>query len=298
MGLKHFFIINPNAGKKRNTKEIIARICDIFAGRTEPFEIALTERAGHATDLARQAAESGEPTRIYPIGGDGTVHEALAGCYGAENVELAPFPNGTGNDFIKSFPDRDFSDIARLVDGEKKKIDLLRCGKTIAINIINCGFDAMVAKNVEKFKKSFSGVVAYYISLFYTFLSHLGAQMHIELDDEVVYDGGALLAAVANGRVYGGGFIAAPAAKLDDGALDLVIARAMSRLKITSFVDRYKSGKHETLGALLIKGRGKKVRVRSDVPFAICYDGECEMTTDATIEVLPQALTVVLPKQD
>lgn len=293
--MKHFFIINPVAGKKKNVQQIIAKIKSIFANRQEPYEIRLTEYPDHATELAAQAAATGELTRLYCIGGDGTLHETVSGCYAAENVEIAPYPNGTGNDFVKAFPDCDFTDMENLINGQARSIDLLKCGDKISMNIINCGFDALVARNVNKFKKFFTGSLAYYIALFYTFVQKLGNQMRVSVDGEVVYEGKSLMAVAANGQVYGGGFLAAPQAVIDDGLIDTLVVKNMSRLAITGFVGKYKVGNHEPLMHLITKRRGKTMTISSDTPFAISYDGEVEMTTQADIELIPHALKVVLP---
>lgn len=79
----------------------------------------------------------------------------------------------------------------------------------------------------------------------------------MELDDALFYEGRATLAVAANGRVYGGGFQAAPRAEVTDGLLDVAVAKGMSRLTVTTFVGRYKSGRHEGLNRLLKTGRAK-----------------------------------------
>lgn len=293
--MKHFFIINPAAGKNKNVQQIIEKIESIFANRSDAYEIRLTEYPDHATELAAEAAATGELTRIYCIGGDGTLHEAVSGCYEADNIEIAPYPNGTGNDFVKGFPQCDFTDMEGLVNGKAQSIDLLKCGDKISMNIINCGFDAMVARNVNKFKKFCSGSLAYYIALFYTFIQRLGNTMQVSVDGETLYSGPSLLAVAANGQVYGGGFWAAPQAQMDDGLMDTLVVKNMSRLQITGFVSKYKSGNHEPLMHVIKKRRGKTMTICSDRPFAICFDGEVEMTTQAQIELMPQALRVVIP---
>ena len=104
--MKHLFIINPAAGIKDRSRQYIEEIEHIFADLDEHYEIALTEYPRHATEIARAHARRGTPLRIYSIGGDGTLGEVLAGCYDCKNVELAAYPSGTGNDFIKVFPGR------------------------------------------------------------------------------------------------------------------------------------------------------------------------------------------------
>ena len=293
--MKHLFIINPVAGRKKHGREMADKINAIFADREEEYEIVFTEYPDHATEIAAMAAKSDEPTRIYAIGGDGTLHEVVQGCYHAKNIQIAPVPNGTGNDFVKAFPDYDFTDIEKLVDGTGTVVDLLTCGDNVSLNIINCGFDAQVAGNVNKFKKVFTGSLAYYIALFYTFIQRINSDIVVSVDGYDFYRGKSLLTVAANGRVYGGGFLAAPDARYDDGLIDIVVVKKLSRLKITGFVGKYKSGNHQPLMHLMRKCRGKAITISSTTPFAISFDGEVEMTKEAKIELVEKALTIVLP---
>ena len=72
--MKHLFIINPAAGKHGSTDALTAQIRDIFGGRGLEYEIAFTSGAGTGEALARAAAQSGAPVRIYACGGDGTLN--------------------------------------------------------------------------------------------------------------------------------------------------------------------------------------------------------------------------------
>lgn len=293
--MEHIFIINPASGIKDRSQEYIQRIKEIMKSISEPYKIALTKYPKHATELAEVFAGTGRQTRIYSIGGDGTLNEVLNGCYKYPNVQLAAYPAGTGNDFIKTFPEYDFTDMEGLIRGTGKKIDLMKYNGRACINIVNCGFDAEVARNVNKFKKIVSGNLAYYLSLFFSFIKKISFDLKIEVDGKEVSNQKTAITAVANGRVYGGGFIAGPLAEVDDGILDIVIAKGMSRLKITTFVDKYKTGNHDALGDLMMSIRGKSVRITSDKLFSICADGEVSQGTECSIEILPGALTFVLP---
>ena len=84
--MRHYFIINPVAGKKRNADEMVQTVHRIFSERQDEYEIHLTEYPDHATELAAQAASTGESTRIYCVGGDGTLHEVVTGCYQASGA--------------------------------------------------------------------------------------------------------------------------------------------------------------------------------------------------------------------
>ena len=63
--MRHLFLINPHAGKYDRTQEMREKLRTALAGRDEPWEAAVTQYPGHGAELARAAAERGEPVRIY-----------------------------------------------------------------------------------------------------------------------------------------------------------------------------------------------------------------------------------------
>ena len=58
--MRHLFLLNPRAGKYDRTQEVREKIRFALAGREEPWEAAVTQYPGHAAELARAAAETGE----------------------------------------------------------------------------------------------------------------------------------------------------------------------------------------------------------------------------------------------
>ena len=94
---KHVFILNPQAGfrKIEEWKSLI------FAKFGKKAEIRLTERAGHATEIAREY----ENSVIYAVGGDGTINEVMNGLVGSSNT-LCILPAGSGNDFVRTLYDK------------------------------------------------------------------------------------------------------------------------------------------------------------------------------------------------
>ena len=101
--MRHLFLINPHAGKYDRTQEMREKLRTALAGRDEPWEAAVTQYPGHGAELARAAAERGEPVRIYACGGDGTLNEAVAGAAGFGNAAVTHYPMGSGNDFLRMF---------------------------------------------------------------------------------------------------------------------------------------------------------------------------------------------------
>ena len=103
--MKHLFIINPAAGSKDRTeiyRQEIERVCQ---SQNLAYEIAVSSAPGNCTEIARQAAQSGEEYRMYACGGDGTLNEVVAGAAGYDNVAVTAYVGGSGNDFVKIFGD-------------------------------------------------------------------------------------------------------------------------------------------------------------------------------------------------
>ena len=94
-----YAICNPIAGSGRG--KIIGEIIEkILNEKKLAYIIAMTEKPGHATELAREACSIHAET-ILAIGGDGTSLEVARGMIGRDSA-LGIIPAGTGNDFVKT----------------------------------------------------------------------------------------------------------------------------------------------------------------------------------------------------
>ena len=172
--MKHVFIINPTAGKRNCTTELMEMAKALQARHGLDLDCILTKRPGHATETARSIAAAGGTVRFYACGGDGTVNEVANGIAGMENAAMTCIPVGTGNDFLKNFGDAAplFSDAENLWDGPQFPLDAIDCNGRLAMTIACSGFDAQVAEDVHRFGKSplLGGQGSYIASLAVNFL--------------------------------------------------------------------------------------------------------------------------------
>ncbi len=307
--IRHLFILNPKAGVKSPVERVTEEIRRAFILNTdregERYDIVLTERKGHATELAARACEENPGfTRIYACGGDGTLHEVVNGVTGKENVAVCPVPVGSGNDFIRYFDDlkkEDFLDLSALIRGEELSCDLLRCGDIYSLNSISAGLDAYTAMRQQKVKKVpfVSGGAAYKLALGYSFFSSMKNPIRFELDGKEIPigDGFVSLAVVGNGRWYGGGFKATPNAEINDGFIDFLAVPTISRLEFLKYVGDYKKGDHLKTMPRLYYTKCKKVKMLSPEPICLQADGENFYAKDPEIEILPGAIRLILPKK-
>lgn len=302
--LKHIFIINPAAGKKDSSEDLIPQIERAAAEIGIDYEIVLTQGRLHATKICEEYAQKYEAVRFYACGGDGTLNEVVTGAYKYPGAEIAIVPCGSGNDFVRVFGNADaFKDIKRIICGDKLKCDIIKAGKKVSINICSVGFDAAVAYGIYKYRRIpiINGEMGYNVSVLEQLLLPLGNLLTMEIDGQKT-EGNYLLVCIANGRYYGGGYNGAPNAKINDGLLDLILVKKISRLKIARVIALYKAGKHLQDGEVIPElkdiieyKRCKSINITSVKKFIYNIDGECAPGTKFELEVLPHAVTLVLP---
>lgn len=301
--MKHIFVINPNAGKKDRYEEI-SSLLKKYDGIID-YETYRTTCKGDGREFVKNyllTHPKEETYRFYAIGGDGSLHDVVNGAYEFPNAEVACYPSGSGNDFIKNFDNHEgFRNLDSLINGHVKKVDLLKANNKVSINIFNYGFDGEVTFKMHRIKKwpLMSGNGAYNVAAFASLLLNMSTKMKITLDEEVIFDDKGLLIAVANGHTYGGGYKCAPESKVDDGLIDVCLIKKISRFKAPSLMSIYKRGEHisnKKLEGKVIYKKCKHVTIESPNPVAYAIDGEVFREKFIDITILPLALNFVLPE--
>lgn len=285
--MKSVNILNPAAGKGTATA---------FRGEGSHDEY-LTDAVGDGERFAYEKCLAEPDTHFYVFGGDGTINEIVNGIMRAnagQTAKITVMPTGTGNDFVRNLPDEHGS----------MKVDLIKYNDRYAANMINIGFDCDVVAKTADYKKlpGLSGSGAYIFGVLNVLSKKMGKHFRITLGDEndktEVIENDCLLAFIANGGYCGGGFFSAPVAKLDDGLLDVLIVKKVSRLKFLSLISDYRKGTHidpetkqpvKKFADVLQYRKVKKVIVEGMKQ--ICADGEVEACEKISVSVLPRAVT-------
>ena len=294
--MKHLFIINPAAGQKDRTEEFTAAIRQHCRGLD--YEIAVSQKPGDCTTLARKAAQTGEETRIYACGGDGTLNEVVNGVAGYPNVSVTHYCGGSGNDFVRMFSDPEaFRDLSKLLDCEEAEFDLIQCGEHYSLNICSIGLDARIGIAMSKYKRLplVSGSGAYILSLLVNLVRGLHEHYRITIGDEV-FDSRFTLVCIANGRWYGGGFHPVPGAELNDGLLDILLVDKVNLLQVAAVIGKYKAGRYQELPQLVQFRRASSVTVACDKLTPINLDGEALFKQESTFTVAPHKIRFCYPK--
>lgn len=285
-------VLNPFAGKGRAEK--------IKEELNNDGQVYISHSCEDANDFIINACKENPDTCFVVYGGDGTVFRAVnslmdSGC--ADSASLKIVPAGSGNDFVHSF------------EGEtgEKPIDVMSFNGRYAINVVNVGFDCEVVRRAANLKKRpmISGKMAYILGV----VGELAAKKPIDAKITLTYADGTqeiieekiLLAAVCNGKCYGGGFNLAPDADLSDGILNVEIIRDVTRAKFISLVSDYKKGTHIDMetGELKEKFRElvyykKCVAVKIEGVKSVCADGEIFEENTVDVKVIPHAINYVI----
>ncbi len=315
--MKTIFVLNPAAGKGRGLDKIKEEIDKASAKLGVEAGIYVTRAVGDAEKFAKLACEEasakGETVKLVACGGDGTVNEVLNGLMGYDCAALGVLPIGTGNDFVRNFPEAgDFLNIEAQLQGDVIKCDVMEYAGVLdgkeqiryCINMFNIGFDCNVVDLTDDLKKTkiLSGSAAYMAAIAGVLIKKKGANLRITVDGEVVQDGPVLLTSIANGGFCGGGLNTVPMSKTDDGLMDVNIIYNMSRSSfIPKFVPYIQGTYQEKIKNIekyiYLKPCKEVVVTPLGGPMRLCADGEIVDAQEVAIKMLPKAVNVLLPKK-
>lgn len=293
-------IINPKAGRQSVTS-VMRRVGGAFAARKRSFDVVPTKRAGHATDLAREAAERGYRT-VCVVGGDGTIAEAATGLVGT-TVPLAVIPRGTGNQVALnlgiplSFEDA----VETAVHGRATAIDLGNVdGRAFAL-VAGAGFDASVMKTATREMKERWGFGAYIYGALKHALSMNPARFYIKADEHQL-EISAVSVMIANVGALFTKYIPVrfpltptPLDSWRDGLFDIIVI-APQKLPDWAAV-LWSAGANQFGGSeRLIHLQARSVTIDADQPMPTQIDGDPVGTTPLTATVIERGVRIMLPR--
>jgi YegS/Rv2252/BmrU family lipid kinase len=290
-------IVNPISGARANPQLAAERINVL---RTEAkqrglgIDIHLTERAGHARELAAASAEAAA-TLVIVWGGDGTLNEAGSALVGTPTV-LGLVPSGSGNGLAAALevPRDPRHALAAAFDGRTRTIDVGMIAGRPFFNIAGIGFDAHVARLFNEQPVGRRGGWPYVVIGVQEGCRYRSKDYNLELDGQRRRLR-ALLIAFANGREYGMGARIAPGALLDDGLLNATVVEDCSVPARFWHARRLALGTAHLAPCVTVQAVSRSV-IETDGLIEFHVDGEPGQA-DGRVEVSvrPAALTVRVP---
>ncbi len=266
---------------------------------TEPSYAELVE--------AGRKAVAAKPDALIVVGGDGMVSLGV-NLVAKTKVPLGIVPSGTGNDMARvlNIPHDNTeaaidSLVASLAAGPRT-IDLALIThqdddggpkETWFACAISAGFDAIVNDRANHMTYP-KGPSRYIIALMIELAKLKPIEYSLTLDG-VVTKTKAALVSIGNGVSLGGGMKITPDALVDDGLLDVLVVKPLSRFAFIRIFPRVFKGEHVTDPRVTIT-RAKRVRIES-TGIAAFADGERLGLLPIDVQIVPGALRVYSPLQ-
>lgn len=305
MNEAYFTIVNGAAGGGRCRAAADATLRELKAAGLS-LDVHLTEGVGHASELAQDAYADGH-RRFLAVGGDGTSYEIINGLFPAahetseaesdDRVTLGMLPLGTGNSFLRDFGvTNEAAAKQALTRGDTRPVDLVRVthrdGVLYSLNTLGLGFVPRVgALTNDRFKPlGPAGYIAAVVTCTVS-LEHPVIRYRLDDDDHPRAEPAALIS-FSNSKFTGGGMMMAPAAEIDDGALDVTRVNDVSRRTLIATFPKIYNGTfidHPQVE----EARAKKVTFEDVVERDVLVDGELKRLALVSLEVVPSALMVV-----
>lgn len=292
--MKIRFILNPVSGNRPADTEHMARCIQLnFPGA----DMRLTKAAGHATELAREAAAENFDVAVA-IGGDGTINETARGLAGTKTA-LAVIPRGSGNGFARELgmPLNFEEAVVSLQRGSIAPCDVGRANGELFLNVAGVGLEAEIAwQFMEHGKTGARGKWPYFKLGAKTVFSYKPPVFDADIDGKKTQLS-PLTLVFANGRQYGSNFKIAPRANLGDGLLDMVAVNNVAKWKLVCALPGFFTDGWRPLN-VTDTTQVKHVTLTHDGQFPYHIDGEPRQANGKLeIEIKHHALNVLFPER-
>jgi diacylglycerol kinase (ATP) len=309
-------IYNPLAGPI-NLAATIELVADGWRARGWQVTVRHTKAAGHAMDLARQAARA-DHDLVLAAGGDGTLGEVANGL-AHTNTVMGLLPVGTANSFARELqlplptpwqPNRLLMVSDLLLAGRVQAMDL---GFTHGLDVetdqqerrngrywllwTGTGADGFLVDEMEPRPKLYKklGTVGYALQSLTIAPRYSGMRAEVKVDGRS-YSDSFILVLLSNCRLYAGGRInLSPRARLDDGQFEVWLFRGSGVKDVLYHAYQAWRQRHH-IAPDVTKVNGRYITVQTDPSMPCQTDGEKAGHTPFTCELKPCALRLLVPR--
>lgn len=287
------FVVNPISGTQ-SKEPILQSVRENIDRDKYTYEILKTEYAGHASEIAAQAAGDGA-FAVVAIGGDGTVNEVARSLVHTATA-LGIIPCGSGNGLARHL---------QIGLNTRRAIDAINegCVETIDYGRMNdrdffvtcgVGFDAFISLKFAQADKR--GPLTYVEQVLKEGLNYKPETYELTVDGKPEHYK-AFLIACGNAAQYGNNAYIAPKATLTDGLLDVTVLQPFAAIDIPElalqlFTKTIDQNSHITTL------RCKSLHISREQEGVVHFDGEpVMMGKDINISIVPAALRAIVPNE-
>lgn len=298
----HIFIINPFAGHQTFAEDLRTRLS---AYKNLEYFVFNTRYEGYETELVKKILSvfEGEKLRFYCCGGSGTMRHMLNGFESLSDVEIAFYPCGLTNDYLKVFGKNEekFHDIDELINGEIVDIDYIRTNHGIALNTLSTGLDSNCQTMMNKYRtlRFVNDKLPYMLSIIIGIFISKTREYEIKLDNET-HTGYFSEVFFGNGHVLGGNIFFADNACTTDGLgisrISLIKRRGFPIMSLLLNLMKKNFAK-ASKKMIFCLSKTIEIKRTDGKPFTINHDGELiHNVTECKAEMVKQGLHFVVPK--
>ncbi|MEP7110008.1 MAG: YegS/Rv2252/BmrU family lipid kinase [Ferruginibacter sp.] len=285
--VKLLFIINPASGNNTTDWELV--IQNHFNGK--PAQISFLNLAKScSTQVITERIKAIKPDRVLAVGGDGTV-KLVANCLVNSKTPLGIIPAGSANGMATELgiPSDTDKALEIALQGDTRRIHLIRINEELCIHLADIGFNAFV---IKKFETSASrGWWGYFKASWKVLWQQPEMQVEIQLDGNNIKRRAAMVV-IANATKYGSGALINPKGKLDDDVFEVIVIKKISLAEIYKMMvthlsyDPAKTEVYQT----------KSLQIRSGRKAHFQVDGEyLGKVNNINSSILPAALEMIIP---
>jgi diacylglycerol kinase (ATP) len=290
-------LVNPAAGRGRSL-QVRKAVESYWRQQGVPAEFRAAGSPEEVRAMSREARGAGYSS-VVALGGDGTVHEVINGAAGTSAV-VGVLPAGGGNDLARALglPFDPLEAAHAVLHARPRRMDLLRLRaaggrECLYAGAGGMGLDAEAAQLANTRFRRVPGAVRYVVAAIAAFREARPLAVRLPADGDF-HEFSAHLVAVANTPSYGSGVRIAPAARIDDGWMDLAIVAPLRWSQVLDgLLLALRDG--DIRWPEMRRMRARKVRLETDRPVIFHGDGEVLGETPVEIEVLPGHLEILAP---
>lgn len=299
MKRKILYFINPVSGPRRRSS-----LQQIITKKTQEqnisFEITAAERNGYYPYL-REKIKKEKITDVVICGGDGTINQVAAALLGIDlNIGIIPAGSGNGLAFAAKIPKQAAKALQIIFNGKSSRIDAFHINNHFGCMLCGIGFDAQVAHDFALDKQR--GLATYVKQSIRNFVKASPYTFDITIKEKT-FSTEAFFISIANSNQFGNNFTIAPKASLDDGLLDIIIVKKMSKARLLwAVLQQIRSGKvvHSEESNLQKKDvlyfQTDTLIINNPLLAPLHIDGEPAATDiKFTIKILPSAFRLIRP---
>lgn len=286
------FIINPKSGTA-DKHQFVEWINSTIDKNIFDSEVIFTKAPGHATELAREAAQAGYEI-VVSVGGDGSANETGIGLVGTKTA-LGIIPTGSGNGMARhlKIPIDFKKSVALLNSGKPELVDTLKINERFCLGTFGIGFDAHIA---HLFAKAGTRGYSTYVKLVLAEFSKFKPINFKIFADKKEYHISCFLLTFANSSQFGNNAVIAPFADVKDGIIDISIVRKFPVFAAPHLIYRMMNNTIHN-SKFFDRLNAKEILVRNEGKINGHIDGEpVQLDGDIAIKMNPLSLNIIVSK--